>query len=468
VNNRFSISFGVLVNIVTSTILILLSCFLPNKYLSLNSYILYGIQFFLMIPYLLWKIKYVKNLFLPSFFVLVYYSINLFLGSYLSPRGFGFVKWFIHDLLISKYYNIITTYFLACNLALFLLCYSSLKKLNQKYANIYPQKVEGVKPDFFIDTLSLILTISFYFLISFLNIDSLFSFQLAIIVIYTSYVSYHRKWFRYLVYLVFLFGMVLYNFENKREVVIVLFFLIFIEAYHSQWILRFSLKRLFLYSAIGAVFIGLILTSSILRGYGNYKPKSVTEAVSDIPKYIRSSIFINGLSENLELNYSYSTAVTSMDMILKGGIKYQYGLTIIKVLFLPVPRTLFPYKPMSSLQLYTKNYTPDYWKNGGSLPVIFQCDMFMNFNFLGLIPFVLILLIIDSFFIKFHFIDKRNFSYFAYPLLFITVLILARGSGLEQYILYFLISLPVILLYVFFKDKLILLSKKLKNRYKKL
>jgi hypothetical protein len=215
--------------------------------------------------------------------------------------------------------------------------------------------------------------------------------------------------------------------------------------------MQFTAKKILLYISGIALFLILIMTSSILRGYGQFDVSSLPKAISYVPKYISADIFVDGLTDNLELNYSYGTAVTSMDKILNGELRYQYGMTLLKVLFLPIPRKLFPDKPESIMQQFTRIYNPSYWAAGGSFPVILPCDMFLNFSYLGVLPFAFVWLILNYTFVKFHHISNRNIIYFSYIFLFITVLMFARGSGLELYLLYCIFAMPVFILHLLLK-----------------
>jgi hypothetical protein len=440
------VNFIIFVNI----IVIIISFFLPNEFLKMDSYILYGIQFFTMIPYLIKKLMYVKNAFLPTFFALFYYLINQFLGSILIPRDYGWNKEFTSDLLSINNYNIIISYFLLANLVLFIISYLAIKKLNTTFSN-FPIKLKELRISFKLELIWFIIFIGVFTAISYFEVFMFFSFQLAIFIILFSYIAYHKKWYRFIIYLLSLYIMVLYSFESKREVVVVLFLILFVETYHSRSLIQFTIKKLITYILGFVVFIGLILISSILRGYGDYGAISLPNAITYVPQYINSDIFIDGITDNLELNYSYGVAVTSMDMIVKGELNHQYGLTIIKLLFLPIPRDIFPNKPESIMQLYTKKRDPTYWEMGGSLPVIFPSEMYLNFNYLGLFFYALIWTLINNTFIYFHSLNKRGLLYFSFIFGFIIVLFFARGSGFEQYVLYYLFSIPIILFHLSLK-----------------
>jgi len=439
--------------IILNIILIIPVFILPNEYFVRHSYVFYGIQILLLIPYLIHKTRYVKDLFLPTTFALFYYLANQFLGSIVVPSGYGIDKQFTPDILSVNSYKVIVPYFLIINLVLFILSSYSLKKINEKYNTKFPIKAESkYYTERLVDNLISIFLLIVFLIISYLEIFMAFSFQLAIMVIICSRNSTSGRWIRYISYIISLSLMVLLNYDNKREIIIIFFLIIFFEAYINRWILKFTIRRLLVYFSIGVVFLTLILTASLFRGYGQFHPKSLADAVEYLPEYIKSDFFIDGFAENLELNYCYGTAITSMDKILNGELKYQYGLTILKVFFIPVPRSLLSWKPNSMMQIYTKNRNPEYFNNGGSYPVIFQCDMFLNFHFFGVIAFIIIWYIINSFYINFHKITKQNLRYFSYPFLFITILILARGSGLELYIIHYLLGLIIFVFYVLLKN----------------
>ena len=158
--------------------------------------------------------------------------------------------------------------------------------------------------------------------------------------------------------------------------------------------------------------------------------------------YMTSEIFVDGITDNLELNYNYGVSITSVDHVLSSLIPYQYGASLIKVLFLPIPRDAVSFKPDSMMQLFTKVYKPEWWDHEGSMPVIFSSDMFMNFHFFGLLPYAIVWIFIDKAFLLFHTTHPRSFVFCSCAFLFITILMFARGSGLEQWLLYYLLTVP--------------------------
>lgn len=434
--------------IISNIVLLILSCFLPNQFLVLHSYVLFGIQFITLIPFLLSKLKYLKNFFLPSFFILLYFLINESLGSFLVPRGFGFNNWFEPYLAKIENYNLIASYLIVCNFTIFIVCIGSLKKLIV-IDSIDPKgNLRIIKFDIIIDIIRILSSIILFLMFSYFDIYSLFSFQLVIIIILCSYLAYFQKTIRFLVYIVFLVLMVKFNFENKREVVISLFAMIFLEAYYSRIILQFTLKKIALYLSGIFLFFFLVLTSSILRGYGSFEAETFSTAATYLPDYVESDIFVDGITDNLELNYSYGTGISAMNMIIKGDLPYQYGYTLLKLFFLPISRDIITFKPESIMQMFTKKFYPSFWAEGGSLPVILPVDMFLNFHFLGFLATGLIVYLLDFIFMKFHQLQHRSFIYFSFIFLFSTILAFARGSGIDLYFFYYIVIIPFLIVYI--------------------
>jgi hypothetical protein len=432
----------VLINIASAAI----AAAMPNDFLMLNSYLFYGFQALTMFPFLLRRTVYIKNLFLPTFFVLAYVLFNLTLGSYLVPREFGWNKSFAVTVTDIQHYRLIVPFFMLSNIVLFALTASGLRTLAStidcSHSPIRPLSASLplviAKTGFFL---------SAFFLIAYSQVYSGFSFLLALLLLHLTDSSIRGKWYRYAVYAFYLIVSVAFNYENKREIAIILLLIVFLEAYFGRYRLKLTLKSVVGYGVATGAFGLLILAASILRGYGQFFVGSVIEAMSLVPAYIGSEFFIDGLTDNLELNYVYGVTVTSVDHVLRGLIDYQYGATLVKVMFLPIPRSMLPLKPESAMQIFTQEYAPDWWIREGSLPVIFVSDMFMNFHYLGLLAYAIVWMLVNQLFLRLHSAAANTFVWYSILFLVITVLIFARGGGIEQWLLYYLLAAPLLLLF---------------------
>jgi len=415
----------------------------PNEFLASNSYMLYGLQLITMIPYLLREAVYVENLFLPTFFVLVYFLVNMTFGSLLVPMDYGIDKEFTDIALSINTYNLIVPFLLLSNMILFWLTAGSLRQLRDVAPLVQELVQRGTQPHSHAALLMFPVLVVPFAALAYLDVYMAFSFQLVILLAHLTDPSLRGKWYRWPIYGGYLVAMVAFDFDNKREIAMSLFLMIFLEVYYSRTPLRFGLRNLIGYAASALAFFALVLAASIMRGYGSFQVTSMVDAFSYIPQYMTSELFADGLTDNLELNFNYGVTITSIDQTLRGIIDYQHGASLIKVLFLPIPRDSIPYKPESVMQLFTRIYAPERWLEDGSLPVMFASDMFMNFNYLGLLPFALVWGGINRLFVAFHTVTPRSFAFYSCAFLVITVLMFARGSGLELWLLYYLFAIPM-------------------------
>lgn len=428
-----------------NAVLVVAGFLLPNDLLALHSYVLYGAQLVTLIPYLLRRGGLGAHVFLPTTFALSYFLVSETLGSIVVPRFYGFEKEFAEAAVGITRYNLIVPYLLVANLLLFVLSMlasghvrSRVQAMSASFAGVKERIFSGWGPILDVSLLG------FFMVVSVVGGIAAFSLQLAVVVVHAWELLYRPRWYRFVFYLAYLFGMLATSFQSKRQIVIVLFLFAFLEAAKSAYRLRWNVWALAQYLGFGGLFLGLVLVASVLRGYGGFDNGTVIAAVRAVPQYVGSDFFIDGLTDNLELTSSYGGAVTSIDLTRRGVIPYQDGATLWKVLFLPIPRDAVTWKPESALQMYTRIFDSDMASVGGSLPVFLQSDMFMNFDVFGLLPFVLIWLGVNWMFLAFLRRPGRDLR--SYSLLFfsIIVLILARGSGLELYLLTYLLGLPIL------------------------
>lgn len=427
--------------------LVLAACLLPDGFLALHSYLFYGAQLLTLVPYVLRRGGLGAHAFLPTTFSLAYFLVSETLGSILVPRFYGFQKEYAEVALNITHYNLIVPYLLLANLLLFVLSVLAgplvtrrVHTVAAEFASVRPRLLQGwgLVVDLCLPPLFLVVSV-------FGGIAA-FSLQLAVVVVHAWELLRRPRWYRLAFYLAYLLGMLATSFQSKRQIVIVLFLFAFLEAAKTGYRLRWNPWALAQYFGFGGLFLGLVLVASVLRGYGGFENGSVFAAVRAVPQYVGSDFFIDGLTDNLELNYSYGAGITAIDLTRRGVIEHQYGASIWKVLFLPVPRDAFTWKPESALQVYTKRFDSDMWAIGGSLPVFLQSDMFMNFDVLGLLPFVLIWLGVNGLFLAFLRAPGRDLRSYSVLFLSIIVLVLARGSGLELYLLTYLLGLPILVL----------------------
>ncbi|WP_449437253.1 hypothetical protein [Pedobacter steynii] len=144
------------------------------------------------------------------------------------------------------------------------------------------------------------------------------------------YVSSNKLKLRFIWYSVVLLSFAVSSFNSKREIIFILILVLFIENIWNPIKFKLNFKSAILILVAGTTFIFFILTSSIMRGYGNYNPRNTYEAISYVGDYAKSDIFLDAVGENFELNYVYGNAINSADLIFSGKQDYLYGTTFLK------------------------------------------------------------------------------------------------------------------------------------------
>lgn len=427
---------------------IFMAVFSENELLMQSSYLFYGFQLATLIPCVLSQTKFLKDVFLPSTFMLFYFCINLAFGAYLVPRGYGWNKEFTETVSRIQNYGLIVPYLMLCNVALFCISIKSLMVLNARGARYVAELRVAFDKRYFVQRSLLFFFL--FILVGVLDVYSAFSFQLGVLIVHLSDPSLRSRKLRYPIYLLYLFAITALSFDNKREVAMCLFFIVFIEAYFEKIRLEFGIGNMLRYSLVLGLFLMLIISASVLRGYGDYSATGIFDLLATAYAYIGSDIFIDGITDNLELNYFYGVAVTSIDYVLRGQMDYQFGASIIKPFFLPFPRELFTWKPESVLQIFTQAYAPGWWYEGGSMPVSFAAEMFVNFHLVGVLVLVAVLIYLNYLYTR-SFPDGSTFSGYSMSFFTVTILILARGGGLEQYLLYYFVSVVIFILFYFIR-----------------
>lgn len=280
-----------------------------------------------------------------------------------------------------------------------------------------------------------------------------------LIVIY--YLALHKIRGRYLYYGLILIVFAFFSVQSKREAIFLVFPIGLVESYLNLGKIR--IKYLF-GIFVGAVFcIYLILLMSIVRGYGGFDitNSSLTEAIPLLVTYLKSDLFLESFFNNIETNYTYYHSFQALEYVQNDPSLLTFGSTIIKFLFIFIPRSIFPGKPDSILELYTSEYSPSFRAIGGSYPINIFSEYFWNFHFLGVV-LVLIMVFAFHFFFKILIKNMGN-SKLALKIwllyAYMQIITYVRGSGLDQYFVYIIMGL---FFSIVLSDSYKLLSPKLK------
>lgn len=190
-----------------------------------------------------------------------------------------------------------------------------------------------------------------------------------------------RSPYRYPALLLFFVFFAISEFDNKR---IAIFFLITCIMQESLLLKarRWQLRHMLWGIVILGILLSGIMAMSILRGYGSFDITSPIAAFRAIPLYIQSDNFLFAFEENLELISSYFHNVKAVNHALYTH-DYAYGATILAGLTVVVPRSIWPNKPQSVIELYTAIYYPALAAKGGTYVPNLYAEMLWNFGVTG-------------------------------------------------------------------------------------
>jgi hypothetical protein len=396
--------------------------------------------------------------FSPCFIMAFYVTVNFALGFYAMDHNYNIAAYQYRTLEFMKIKSIVlgVSYTLIC-------VWLSIMLFNVRY-KIKPGNEAG-KPSIstnsgflpykgwpfykVIIALGLILAFSFVEInMDFLGGNGDFSIIpktiVAIILFYE--LSNRRIRYRWLVYL-FTFGIfVLTNYNSKREAFFLIITILFLESVAGNIKVRnFSFKyTLFLGLAAGVLVVALIVMT-IARGYGGYQLGSAFDAVKYVPVMLADENFIGFIFTTSEAPTTCYHSLKAIEMISRHPDYTTYGSTLAKVFFVPIPKDVFGFKPLSMTSIFTKLEAPALYRVGGSLPVNMYAEMYWNFNILGIPAVGLLMALLNHLYKKLYYLcmhGKRSVLVFTLLFAYTYLVGFFRGYGLDLYMVYVIMSIP--------------------------
>ena len=193
-----------------------------------------------------------------------------------------------------------------------------------------------------------------------------------------------KKLLRLAIYAVMIIILAISSVGSKRELFFAIIGILIIEMVFHNSKIKFNLRNILVGTVAIALAVFYILTASITRGYGNFGVDSFSEAIDYVPMYAQSETFNVVVGNNFETPYHYASSVIACDYILEDKMPLLLGSSFLKVLFIPIPRSVFNYKPQSMVDAFTWAYDPEFRSMGGSFPVSVYSEFLANFHFLGI------------------------------------------------------------------------------------
>jgi hypothetical protein len=265
--------------------------------------------------------------------------------------------------------------------------------------------------------------------------------------------KYENRHLRVLIYFFVILFFATFSIQEKREAIFLVLPCLLLEFRRS--LDSFSLKQVRNNLMVAIFLIVLILAMSIGRGYGEYGENlSLFKSLYYVKDYVQSPFFLAAFLQNIEVNYMFFHGFNSIELILKEPDLISYGSTIIKPLFIPLPREFFPWKPKSIIDIYTMIYDPSFRSEGGSWVIPFFSELIWNFGFIAIFASYIFGRVIRRFSIKMLIeitdIGRQDEIVF-YLYTYVSLFTFVRGSGLDQFILYLLMAYIVLIYLKFFK-----------------
>jgi hypothetical protein len=250
-----------------------------------------------------------------------------------------------------------------------------------------------------------------------------------------------KKYMRWAIYFLLITGFATFSIEDKREAIFLIFPAAYLELSRKK--IKLTPKVIIWIFIIIIFLMALILIMSVARGYGGFGTfRTLLDAIPFVIEYATSDVFIAGLFANIEVNYFFIHALNAIEIIVNDPQHISLGLTIVKPLFVFLPRSIAEWKPESIIGLYTSVYDPAIRAIGGSWPISVISEFFWNFYFFAPIFTLLFSLFLLKFQILINKSIQKNNNYILAFLLFsyMNLITLARGSGFDQYAVFVILG----------------------------
>jgi hypothetical protein len=436
----------IIISVLTTLFLVLAISFMDLEYLNQYGWTFFIIQLLVFLYGINGVSKNVLIYFSPSVFTLIYLNLNFGFGQWAVANNISYETMYYYEYIKFSNPHFIIIYLLICSLAVALAIIPFLKSSITLDLTALLNKSASNKSQIFISLVFILLLSLVEVDLSFLGGVGNFNYplQLAATIFLTIKLVPFPRLVRYLYYAILSILFLVSNYNSKREILFIIILFLLFELNRTSIKVELNLKN----SLLGVLFItsftGFILVSSIARGYGNFNVESPLDAVEYIDDYVQADYFQSVVVGNLEVITVYGNTANAINFTYNEEIGLGYGSTFAKALFIPIPRFIFPDKPRSMIDIYTSKFQPSYRvEKGGSLPVTIYGEIFYNFNLFGIIFLFLIFLVLNRMFQKMvSSLSEAKISFHTYIFIFlyITLIQFVRGSGLDLWFLYALIS----------------------------
>ncbi len=405
----------------------------PQDFLKAHTHIVYLAHYLLLLPVFFNARDRAAFLFSPSFLIVSYVCLSFVIGGFAFANGYVLSPKDLVDFGRWDRYNFATFYFMMCNICAVFAFF--LAKRGRPAGDPHPVRssLRPYIPQLIIGgiLLSVFSVVSVGLSVfggsgNFSTIPRMFGFLVISITLARA------RWrYRFLAYVGLLLLFAAANYENRRVVLVLVVSLAFIEAAHLQEGLRLSLRRVLGCLAVLALVVVLQMTMTIARGIDGFKG-SYWQTFASIDKFVGLENVMTYSLKQTEGPTTFFHSNNAIHYVLKDRSLLCYGSTLAKVIFIAVPRSIWPNKPKSMVDIYTTHWNPAWRRTGCSTGINVYAEYFWNFHVFGVLCVTLIFYLLNRVFF-FYLSMLRTGNVWPYIYLAVgysSLLMYARGHGL--------------------------------------
>ena len=429
----------------------------PQDFLKTHTHYVYLAHYLLFLPFLFNARDRVAFLFSPSFLVVSYICISFTIGGFAFAHGYVLSPRDLADFGRWEHFRAVTFYFMMCNLCAMFAYFLARRRWPDSSPHPVRTSLQSYIPHLIIAGI-LLGVFSFVSVgLSFLGgtgnlgvVPQVFGALIILIVMAKT------RWrYRFLVYIALLLVFGAAQYSNRRIVIVLIVSIVFVELVQLHD-LRISLRGVFLCAAVLALAVVLQLTMTVARGVGGFKG-SYWQAFREIRRFTTLKNVTTYSLKTTEGPAIFFHSNNGVEYVLDDRSLLCYGSTLVKALFLAVPRSIWPNKPQSIVHWYTYRWNPPFLERGGSACISLYTDYFWNFS----MPGCLFALFIFYFFNRcfFLYLDRLRAGT-VWPFIYLGVahtclLVYARSGALDGFATY--VALAFILQWILFNSLLAML-----------
>lgn len=433
-----------------------LSAFLMD---SGDLYVLFGMQLFLVLVNLVWQ-RYIFYIFSPLILLILYIDISMFVGGWAFSSGYIQHEFFLSRYSEWKNMDTVTSIFIMMNAIIYYI--DSKYRLTHQLFICSSKKVKKVTWlyvlfGFFVAVIFFFLFVDFSLFGASNSPNQIFLIT-GFFIITVFLVSRKNRipvFIRVVMYLIMLYLLMSISIYSKRDAIFAILPVIFLECYVQRY--QYNIRSMLSMLLIILFVLTSIIYMSIVRGYGGggVEIGGVFANAALISEYLRSEVFLKHFMVNMEFSHFYFNGYNSIETILSNPSLLAFGSTIIKPLFIFIPRDLASFKPDSMINTYTREVHPVYSETGESWPINILSEFFWNFHFFSFIFIAIYAIVVIRLYYKYlHIFNHASGGMIAFGMVvYMSHIMLIRGSGFDLFTIYCIFSLFTIISINFIKKK---------------